>query len=318
MLFRSTKIGNTYTFFNKTVPVSVLSYTGNGTSYITGSAPNHQLVNNEIIYISGATGAQANLNGSWPVVNTGVNSIMFSISPKTVVAGTNTTAIGATTKYPNVNSSLANTFTFTAFSTYPIASVIVNNGGGGFKSIPAIIPDSLYDTTDPEPVDSLKKKGKLASLGILGPIEIVTQGTGYANGDTIIVSNSNGGVGASAYVNVNATGSIITTTYTYSNTTSNLTRYPKGGLGYRNDNLPTLRVSSSGGANAVLQVNQVLGAGADLVAVPDERGIGAITSFVIENYGEDYIAAPSVSLKVRDLVVANLIQAELQIGRAHV
>ena len=52
-------------------------------------------------------------------------------------------------------------------------------------------------------------------------------------------------------------------------------------------------------------------AGADLVAVPDERGIGAITSFVIENYGEDYISAPSVSLKVRDLVVAILIQAEL-------
>lgn len=193
-------------------------------------------------------------------------------------------------------------------STYPIASVVVNNGGGGYTGVPNIIPDSLYDTTDPEPVDSLKLKGKLASLGILGPIQIVDGGTGYANGDIIIFTGGAGGVGANANVTVNATGTIISATYQYSNTTNKITQYPKGGFGYRLDNLPKLTANSSTGlgSNAVLQVNHVLGAGAQLDSVPDERGIGAITSFVIENYGEDYISAPYVSLKVRDIVVANL------------
>jgi hypothetical protein len=211
----------------------------------------------------------------------------------------------------NASCTLANAFSFAAFSTYPITTVIVNNGGGGYTSIPAVIPDSLYDTTDPEPSQIFKTKGKLASLGILGPIEIVTPGTGYANGNIITFNDGAGGVGANAYVNVNATGSIVSVTYAYSNTTNKLTRYPLGGFGYRMDRLPTLNVSTSGGSGGVLRVNKILGAGAELVATPDERGIGAITSFIVENYGEDYISAPSISLKVRDLVVANISLSQL-------
>lgn len=208
-----------------------------------------------------------------------------------------------------LNCSLANAFTFTGFSTYPIGSIFVNNGGGGYTGVPAIIPDTLYDTTDPQTTESLKLKGKLASLGILGPIQIVNGGTGYANGDIITFTDGAGGAGANANVTVNATGTIISATYRYSNTTNKVTTYPLGGLGYRMDRLPTLNVSTSGGSNAVLRVNQVLGAGAQLEAVPDERGIGAITSFVIENFGEDYISAPFVSLKVRDIVVSNVTPA---------
>lgn len=263
----------------------------------------------------GGSGAIANVGSVDPA---GEINVAF-IPQNYITAAAQATAIGGTYTFfganiaADANCSLANAFTFTGFSTYPISDVIVNNGGGGFTSIPAVIPDSLYDTTDPEPIDSLKKKGKLGSLGILGPIQIVTPGTGYANGDIITFTNTAGGVGANAYVNVNATGSIVSTTYIYSNTTSNITRAPKGGLGYRMDNLPTLGVVTSGGSGAVLRVNQVLGAGAELEAIPDERGIGAITSFVIENFGEDYISAPRISLKVRDLVVSNLTPAFLPV-----
>jgi len=200
---------------------------------------------------------------------------------------------------------LANAFTFTSFSTYPIASVVLNNGGGGYRSLPTVTAQSLYDTSDFEPIESLKVKGQLGALGILGPIQIVTQGTGYANGDIITFTAGAGGAGANANVRVNATGSIISATYNFANTTSQI-RYPKGGLGYRYDALPTLNVESSGGSGAVLQVNTVLGAGARFLPVADERGIGAITSFVIENFGEDYISAPNISLRVRDLVVTNV------------
>jgi hypothetical protein len=206
----------------------------------------------------------------------------------------------------NISCSLANAFTFVGFETFPISSVLLNNGGGGYSSLPTVRASSLYDTTDPETTENLKVKGRLASLGLLGPIQIVTSGTGYANGDIISFSDSAGGVGARAIVQVNATGSIISTEYIFSNTPTNVVRYPKNGLGYKQNHLPTLQVSSSGGAGAVLRVNTLLGDGADLTPTADERGIGAITSIIVENFGEDYIAAPNVSLKVRDLVVKNV------------
>jgi hypothetical protein len=211
----------------------------------------------------------------------------------------------------NISTTLANAFTFAAFSTYPISAVSLGNGGGGYTSLPAVKAISLYDTTDPEPVASLKVKGSLASLGILGPIQINNPGTGYANGDIITFTDSAGGVGANANVTVNATGSIISAQYNYQTRANNITRYPRGGLGYRQDHLPTLTVISSGGTNASLSVNTVLGEGATFEPVADERGIGAITSFVIENYGEDYITAPNISLKVRDLVVTNVSQSNI-------
>lgn len=203
-----------------------------------------------------------------------------------------------------VNCSLANAFTFTGFSTYPLSAVIVNNGGGGYISLPSVKALSLYDTTDPQPAENLKIKGDLASLGILGPITIVSPGTGYANGDTIVFGGGTG-YGAAANVKVNSTGSIISTEYIL-NTQNGVALYPKGGLGYKNSALPTLNVQSSNGSGASLIVTTVLGDGAVLQAVPDERGIGAITSFIIENFGEDYVRAPNVSLRVRDIVVNNV------------
>lgn len=206
----------------------------------------------------------------------------------------------------NISCSLANAFTFSEFSTYSISSVLLNSGGGGFRSLPTIRALSLYDTTDPQSTENLKIKGQLSSLGMLGPIQIVSPGIGYANGDIITFNNSVGGVGASANVKVNSTGSIISTEYRYSNNSNQVVTYPKNGLGYKQSNLPTLSVNSTGGAGAVLRVNTVLGDGAVLTPIADERGIGAITSFIIENFGEDYIEAPRISLKVRDLVVTNI------------
>jgi hypothetical protein len=206
----------------------------------------------------------------------------------------------------NLNCSLANAFTFVGFSTYPISSVIVNNGGGGYIGVPSVKAESLYNTTDPETTESLRLKGKLGSLGILGPIEIVTPGTGYVGGEYITFSNTAGGVGANANITVNATGSITSVSYRYANTSNKVVVTPLGGIGYKADSLPTLNVATATGSGAVLRVNNVLGVGAQLEAVPDERGIGAITSILVTNFGEDYISAPRVSLKVRDLIVTNV------------
>lgn len=261
----------------------------------------------------GGTGAIANVSSVDPA---GLINVAFipkdylSSAVRNTKIGANNYAFFPANTSSNVKCSLSNAFTFTSFSTYPIASVVLNNGGGGYRSLPTVTAQSLYDTSDYETIESLKVKGQLAALGILGPIQIVTPGTGYANGDIITFTAGAGGAGANANVKVNSTGSIISATYNYANTTSQI-KYPKGGLGYRYDALPTLNVSTSGGSGAVLKVNTVLGAGAKFTPVADERGIGAITSFVIENYGEDYISAPSVSLRVRDLVVTNVSLANM-------
>jgi hypothetical protein len=205
----------------------------------------------------------------------------------------------------NLNCTLANAFSFAGFSTFPITSVIVNNGGGGYTSIPSVQADSLFDTTLPN------TKAKLGSLGILGPIRILTPGTGYANGEYIVFSNTAGGIGANATVNVNTTGSIISATYRFANTVNGVVTTPLGGFGYRQDRLPDLSVQTSGGSGAVLEVAGILGTGAEFTAIADERGIGAITSILVTNFGEDYVSAPRISLKVRDLIVSNVTSSNL-------
>ena len=96
---------------------------------------------------------------------------------------------------------------------------------------------SLYPTLDPSGLI----KGDLGSLGILGPINIDIPGTGYSNNDFVIF-NGGRGVGANANVSVNASGSIVNVFYQYANTGSEVIRYPKGGLGYDLDNMPTLTI----------------------------------------------------------------------------
>lgn len=239
--------------------------------------------------------------GSTNFVTIGAASNTVGVTFTATGVGTGT---GTATFIKSANTSLANALSFTAFSTYAIDSVLLNNGGGGYSSLPTVRAKSMYDTTDPQTTENLRIKGFIGSLGILGPIKITTPGTGYANGDIITFVDGHGN-GANANVTVNATGSIISTQYRYANTTS-IIKYPKGGVGYSTTHLPTLNVSSVSGTGAVLNVFTVLGESAILTPIADDRGIGAVTSFVIENFGEDYISAPNISLKVRDLVVKNV------------
>lgn len=127
----------------------------------------------------------------------------------------------------NANTTLANAFTFGGFATYPIASVVVQNQGGGLDQQPTVSAISEY-TTD------AYGQTNLANLGILAPIKIVDGGRNYSNGDTIVLI---GGSGFGAYANVtsvDANGSIQTVAYK-ADPTGN---YPIGGLGYFNG-LPT-------------------------------------------------------------------------------
>lgn len=226
----------------------------------------------------------------------------------------------------NIQSTLANTFNFTTFSTYPISSVIVDNGGGGIKITPVVTADSLYAVEDSTP--ELASFANLKSLGILAPIQIIDGGHGYVNNDPIIIT---GGTGYNAHANVtsvSANGQILTINFVQKS--NNITL---GGMGYTigeiipsvniantevlstlrqvgnyklGSGLPSLSVNSANtqAANAVLVAPGLLGDGA--LFTPTLDRVGSITSFSISNYGEDYISAPNVSIKVQDIIVKGL------------
>ena len=199
----------------------------------------------------------------------------------------------------NANTSLANAFTFLAFSTFPISSVIVQNGGGGISTPPLVTASSLYESD----VDEVY--GDLKNLGILAPIQIVAGGHGYVANDVI---NFIGGAGNGARANVltvNATGSITSVGYVYKNGEYPI-RYPLGGIGYTSTALPALTVTSSNvqASNASLYVSNILGDGATFSSITSR--VGTITTISLSDPGEDYVATPNVSLKVQDIIVSNV------------
>ena len=88
----------------------------------------------------GGSGAIANVGSVDPSEQINVTFIPINY----LSAATLATQIGSTYSFFPANTSatstasLANAFSFIAYSTYPIASIVVNNGGGGYKTDPAV------------------------------------------------------------------------------------------------------------------------------------------------------------------------------------
>lgn len=128
----------------------------------------------------------------------------------------------------------------------------------------------------------LDNRPVISTMGIIGAVEIINGGTGYANSDPIYFYGT--GYGAAANVSEVGAGGVITK-ITFTNR----------GEGY--PIAPTVVAGGSGnGANlkAVL-----LGDGEELSSTITERG--QIIDFVLSNRGSDYITKPNVSLKIYDL-----------------
>ena len=195
----------------------------------------------------------------------------------------------------NANTTLANAFTFSAFSTYPISSVLVTQGGGGIRQIPEVSAQSKY-LTDILTYESLD------ALGILAPIQILSGGQGYQANDTIVFSGGPG-MGARANVKTVAANGYITGVQYVAGPTID---YPIGGIGYNNDDLPKLTVNSANNQayGAQLYVPGILGTGATFAVVVDRAG--SVTTINLINPGEDYVSTPNVSLKIQDIVVSNV------------
>ena len=204
--------------------------------------------------------------------------------------------------YANATTQLSNALSFATLSTFPISSVIVDNGGGGITVTPTVTANSIYKTQDGDHWADLKY------LGMLAPIQIQSGGDGYQANDVITIS---GGTGYGAYANVSnvdANGSITSISYVYP--PSDVPHhYPLGGIGYNPLYPPSLTISSAAGANAIIYVPGILGDGASFTPTLDR--VGSITTIKVIEPGEDYIATPNVSARVQDIYVTNLYRSTL-------
>jgi len=256
---------------------------------------------NTLIDITDAPGAVAIVGSLDP---SSANTANATFIPTDYIGQKQAVTIGAVNYFfanvavSNANSSFANSLSFTSFTTYPISSVLVQNGGGGITQTPVISANSLYLTQDNAAYVQLQ------NLGILAPIQIINAGKGYQANDIINITGGSGYGALANVTSVNATGAIVTVSYVYPPNQS-VVKYPLGGLGYFTG-LPTLSVTSANvqASNASLVVTNVLGTGAVFTPLVDR--VGSITSITITDPGEDYIAAPNVSFKVQDMVVTGL------------
>ena len=301
------------------------------TKFISTGLPG---IANTRLNISNASGAQAHVTVDDNPVNPKRADVSFIpidfIGKKAHIDIGNTAYYFENELTANANTSLADTFSFTAFSTYPISSVIVDNGGGGISVMPVITAESLYAVEDSTANNATNTASfaNLKSLGILAPIQIIDGGHGYVNNDSIIIT---GGTGYGAYANVtsvSASGEILSISFVQ--TSNNITL---GGMGYTvgeiipspnvantevlstirlldnyklGSGLPSIGVNSANvaAANAVLVIPGILGDGS--LFTPSLDRVGSITTISISNYGEDYISVPNVSIKVQDIIVKGL------------
>jgi hypothetical protein len=153
---------------------------------------------------------------------------------------------------------------------------------------------------------------KLTEVGSLGRIEIVDGGDGYSVGDLLVFSSTGRGYGANANVTSVHAGNNGIKTVNFIETTD----YIRGGEGYTRDDLPTITINSTGGANAVLTVSEILGDGTQTDISTSK--IGSISSIRVISYGYDYVSAPIISLRNADLTLSNVTEGQIYVANNRV
>ena len=305
---------NTTGTVNLTIPLK--GNTSNATRYVTlvqNAGGGNTQINfsngyfnvGETIY-QGTNLANTTFSGHVVSVNTSQNSIQLTYINGVPTVGANIIGYSSNVSSnvlsfytANANTTLSQTLNFASFSTYPISSVVVDNGGGGIAQIPTVSPQSVFK-------DVIGNETDLGTFGILAPIQIANPGTGYHINDKITIT---GGSGYGAYANVtnvSATGAITAVSYVYSQGSD---LYPLGGMGYTQTSLPTVSITTSNTSTASLYVPGIVGQGAQFSVVTDR--VGSVTKITLSYPGDDYIAVPNVSLKIQDIVVSNVFVSNL-------
>jgi hypothetical protein len=157
------------------------------------------------------------------------------------------------------------------------------------------------------------KRRKLDTVGSLGRINIINGGDGYATGDYLVFSSNGRGYGANAEVTEVHSGNNGIKTIRFNESDD----YIRGGEGYTMLDLPTVTVDSlGGGANAILEVSEILGEGYDFDLSTSR--IGAISSLRVTSFGYDYVEAPTISLRNADLFLSNVTEGQIFVSNTRI
>ena len=202
----------------------------------------------------------------------------------------------------NVNTTFANAFSFANIAFAPLKTILVINGGAGFKTVPSLSFDVRYDSDYSNdqllslPANYTATVQHIRDLGAIAAVKIISGGSGYNPATDALYFNSQTGDGANATFTVDGAGRI-----------SSITMVTEGS-GYFT--MPTLLVANSANAQ-----NAASGTGAVLVAYGYGEGqstslsvddIGRVQSIRLANRGFDYERTPNVSLKVQDIKILPL------------
>lgn len=236
-----------------------------------------------------------------PLTTTGFLNGQTLVLANSLIGLTGTTVLDQEVR-ANANSQIIQTLNFQNIETGGLQLISVLNGGYGFYNTPQIATGTFHDTylseaqifgsdyTDP---DYSLAKQSIQAFGKISHVYINFPGSGYANGDSVIVTGR--GYGFTGNVVNNSLGQI---------TSINIV---DRGEGYYTDK--TASVISATGSGAILEAYE-FGEGAEYEI--QTSAIGRVKSITLSNRGYDYISAPVVSLKVMDVVI-NAISNENRI-----
>ena len=284
--------GNNYTV-GMQVPLE--SNTGNGGIVVVSSVTSGSLLSVEVVdggagfqqgdtvvftsdtgFGSNANVATVNFNGAYHPNTYNISLDLISLEQGTPIGNSVYSNLNSSLSDP-ANSYISNSYTYWAYAnTGPVSAVFLIDTGAGYRRVPtANVSGNL----------------RIKQLGILGKMNIVSRGSGYANGEIIEFINGpeSYGVGAKAnIVSVNATGAIMQVGFVP------VTGQITGGTGYNINRLPRANIITTSGTGGEVVVTTLLGYGDVLNASTDS--IGKILSFRIDAGGSGYSFAPTLNL----------------------
>jgi len=207
-----------------------------GFGYIPGEATiNFATFSNTTINFLNNGGALAHVGtfDTTPGSNSTISSVItdrISVKQNIILSNSNYFFSNSnTTSSVNTNTRLVDAFSYYETIGYPIDTVIVDNGGGGFSQLPIAIAKSHFYDVDTGGIHNLDNFGQLA------PIEIIHPGLGYKVNDRITIDGGRGW-GATANVKtVDASGSITSVEYVRYEEFDKI--YPIGGMGYQPEDI---------------------------------------------------------------------------------
>lgn len=176
---------------------------------------------------------------------------------------------------PNINSRLVDVLNTTAITGLgPIETVVLTNGGLGYRSSPVV--DVTANTM-------------IRDLGILGKMDIIHGGSGYQIGDEIVFTNYEGvpGFGAKGNVRNIKTGGVISEVQFIKFNDELI-----GGSGYEKP-YPLVSVNTANGSGAIISVSTILGDGESIYAA--NNTLGAIEKITINEPGYNYLDTPTAN-----------------------